>query len=109
MSHPTQLFDYHCKLLLHVGSSRPCVCHVVRFSLTRCKLVRISMSLSKMSDDLLTVFKRSNLTFIMLILFIRMILATLLSRHGNNQKLIEYLCMFRIGCKPIYANHFKLC
>jgi hypothetical protein len=28
--------------------------------------------------------------------------------HDNYQLLIEYLCMFRIDCKPIYANHINL-
>jgi hypothetical protein len=37
-----------------------------------------------------------------------MILTTLESGHDNNQMLIQHICMFRIGCKPIYANHFNL-
>jgi hypothetical protein len=31
----------------------------------------------------------------------RMILATLLVNELLNQMLIDYTCMFRVGCKPI--------
>jgi hypothetical protein len=35
------------------------MCHVARFSLTRCILIRISMTPSNMGDGLITVSKRS--------------------------------------------------
>jgi hypothetical protein len=41
------------------------VCRVVRVSLATCIMIRISATLSDMSDGLITVSKRSNSTFIM--------------------------------------------
>jgi hypothetical protein len=38
------------------------VCHVVRFSLARCKLIRISATLSDMSDTCLLLSFHSNAT-----------------------------------------------
>jgi hypothetical protein len=46
------------------------------FPLQSSKLVRISMTLSEMSDGLIAVFKHSNSTFIMLMLIMRMMLTT---------------------------------
>jgi hypothetical protein len=45
------------------------VCRVVRFSLARCILIRISSTPSDMGDDLITVSKHHNSTFIMLYLY----------------------------------------
>jgi hypothetical protein len=46
-----RLLDCHCELLSYVRSERPCVRRVVRFSLARCILIRVSATLSNMSDD----------------------------------------------------------
>jgi hypothetical protein len=45
------------------------MCRVIRFSLARCKLIRISMTLSDISDTCLLLSFCSNSTFIMLYLY----------------------------------------
>jgi hypothetical protein len=92
-------------------------CHVFP-----CKvyMIRIFTILSDMSDGLITVFKGSNSTFIMLHMYIRWMLATLLineilicwSMRYLYQKLFDYTCMLRIGYKPmilITLNTAKTC
>jgi hypothetical protein len=76
---PDRLFDCCHELWPHVGSERPCVYHVVRFSLASCILIRISVTPSNMGDGLIAVFKHSNGTSLCCMLTIRMTLTTLLS------------------------------
>jgi hypothetical protein len=54
---------------MFVMSSSPCVCRVVRFSLAKCILIRISTTPLDMDDGLIDVSKCSNSTFIMLYLY----------------------------------------
>jgi hypothetical protein len=44
----------------HVGSRRPRMCRVARFSFARCILIRISITPSDMGYDFIDVSKRSN-------------------------------------------------
>jgi hypothetical protein len=74
---PDCLVDSRRELLPLMRSLWAYVCHVVRFYLTRSKLVRISMTLSEMSDTCLLQSFSSNSIFIMLILILRMMLTTL--------------------------------
>jgi hypothetical protein len=57
-----QLFDSCHEQWPHVLSWRTCMCRVVRFSLVRCILIRIFVTLLDMGDGLITVFKCSNAT-----------------------------------------------
>jgi hypothetical protein len=64
-----QLFDSHHELLPLVGPLWLYVCRVVRFYLTRTKFVRISLTLSKMSDTYMLQSFCSNATFITLCMY----------------------------------------
>jgi uncharacterized protein YjiS (DUF1127 family) len=65
-----RLLDCRCELLAYIGSERPCIYHVIRFSPVWCILIRVFVTLSDMSDDLVAVSKHSNVTFIIVALVI---------------------------------------
>jgi hypothetical protein len=75
------------------------VCHVVRlFPSQGCILIRISVTPSKMGDDLFAASKRSNSTFIMLYLCHEMDVDYLVAdKVANISKLLDHNCMFSIG------------
>jgi hypothetical protein len=88
--------------------------HVVRFSLARCIWIRVSATLSDMSDCLITESKCSNGTFIMVTLVIWgwSRLLCIVYELRNIQMLIDLNCMLSIDCKPmmlITLNMVKTC
>jgi hypothetical protein len=93
-------FDSCRELWPHVGSWRPCVCRVVRFFLARCKLIRISATLSYMRDTCLLLSFRSNSTFIMLYLCHEMDVDYLVVHEMINIK----SCLIRITCLVLVAH-----
>jgi hypothetical protein len=63
------------------------------------------MTPSDISDGLIPVSERSNYTSFMIHMYIE------IDVDDDNylyQKLIDYTCMLRIGCKPIYANEYNM-
>jgi hypothetical protein len=73
---PDRLFDSCHELWPHVWFWRPCMCRVIRFSLTRCILSQISAIPSDMGDGLIAVSKCINSTFIILHMYMRMMSTT---------------------------------
>jgi hypothetical protein len=61
----------------------------------------MSATLSEMSDGLFTKSKRSNSTFIMLLIQEMDVDYLVVKEMVNISKLFDYTCMLRIGCKPM--------
>jgi hypothetical protein len=64
-------------------------------------MIRISVTLSEMSDGLFTESKRSNSTLIMLLIQEMDVDYLVVEEMVNISKLFDYSCMLIIGCKPI--------
>jgi hypothetical protein len=90
----TRLFDCCRELWPHVGSWRSRVCCVVRFSLVRCKLTQVSVTLSYMSDTCSLLPFHSNSIFIMLNLYHEMDVDYLVVDEVINIK----SCLITITC-----------
>jgi hypothetical protein len=80
-------------------------CHVV--SLARCKLIRVAVTLSDMSDTCSLSSFRSNATSFC---YVNWGWCWLLCSKDMIiiNCWLSYLCMFSVGCKLIYVNQFNL-
>jgi hypothetical protein len=84
------------------GALLACVCCVIMFiPLQGLLLIQISMTFLDMGDGLFAVFKRSNSTFIMLLISWDVIDYLVVDEKINISQLFDYNCMFSIGCKHI--------
>ncbi len=77
------------------------MCRVVMLLTCKVILIRISVTPSDMGDSLFVESKRSNSTFIRLLIHEMDVDYLVVKEMVNISKLFYYTCMLRIGCKPM--------